>query len=392
MCGTLAKRTSLNELQPEWLGQVRDVLETLNQGVIISDECPRIVYANAVVQEMVGRSADELVGQYIKDLFPPEDVPWLLGRIGLGQVQGHDRFEFYLPHITGTRLPVVISARQLEDPDGRIFAIVTFTDISEQKSAEMDLRNANLLLEAREGAMEEDLLLAARVQQSLAPKSLEWASASVETYYQAARKIGGDYGLVTPGDDYLTLLVCDVSGHGIGSALIANRIYTETISQIEGSAALTPMLQHLNRFVIQSLGDSVMYFTLAAARLSRDGRMLEFSSAGHPPAMILRPGQAPRFLESESTILGCFDDAVGKDSAVKISLEAGDRVMLYTDGFTDNFNSQREMLGVKGLAEIAQDASSLPLSAMKQKILDRVAAWRHGPAADDMSLILVEVS
>jgi sigma-B regulation protein RsbU (phosphoserine phosphatase) len=341
---------------------------------------------------MVGRSADELVGQYIKDLFPPEDVPWLLGRIGLGQVQGHDRFEFYLPHITGTRLPVVISARQLEDPDGRIFAIVTFTDISEQKSAEMDLRNANLLLEAREGAMEEDLLLAARVQQSLAPKSLEWASASVETYYQAARKIGGDYGLVTPGDDYLTLLVCDVSGHGIGSALIANRIYTETISQIEGSAALTPMLQHLNRFVIQSLGDSVMYFTLAAARLSRDGRMLEFSSAGHPPAMILRPGQAPRFLESESTILGCFDDAVGKDSAVKISLEAGDRVMLYTDGFTDNFNSQREMLGVKGLAEIAQDASSLPLSAMKQKILDRVAAWRHGPAADDMSLILVEVS
>jgi serine phosphatase RsbU (regulator of sigma subunit) len=66
--------------------------------------------------------------------------------------------------------------------------------------------------------------------------------------------------------------------------------------------------------------------------------------------------------------------------------------MLYTDGFTDNFNSQREMLGVKGLAEIAQDASSLPLSAMKQKILDRVAAWRHGPAADDMSLILVEVS
>ncbi len=382
----------MNELQPEWLGQVRDVLETLNQGVIISDECPRIVYANAVVQEMVGRSADELVGQYIKDLFPPEDVPWLLGRIGLGQVQGHDRFEFYLPHITGTRLPVVISARQLEDPDGRIFAIVTFTDISEQKSAEMDLRNANLLLEAREGAMEEDLLLAARVQQSLAPKSLEWASASVETYYQAARKIGGDYGLVTPGDDYLTLLVCDVSGHGIGSALIANRIYTETISQIEGGAALTPMLQHLNRFVIQSLGDSVMYFTLAAARLSRDGRMLEFSSAGHPPAMILRPGQAPRFLESESTILGCFNDAVGKDSAVKISLEAGDRVMLYTDGFTDNFNSQREMLGVKGLAEIAQDASSLPLSAMKQKILDRVAAWRHGPAADDMSLILVEVS
>jgi len=272
----------LSELQPEWLVQVRDILETLNQGVIINDECPRIVYANGVFQDMVGRSADELVGQYVKDFFPPEDVPRLLSRIGLGRIQGQDRFEFYLPQIDGGRLPVVIAARQLEDPDGRLFAIVTFTDIAEQKNAEMDLRRANQLLEDRERAMEQDLLLAARVQQSLAPKCLTWGAASVETYYQAARTIGGDYGLVTPGDDYLTLLVCDVSGHGIGSALVANRIYTETISLIESGAALTLMLQHLNRFVMQNLGGPVLYFTLAAARLSRDGRSLEFSSAGHP--------------------------------------------------------------------------------------------------------------
>ena len=382
----------MSELQPEWLVQVRDVLETLNQGVIITDECPRIVYANAEFQDMVGRSADHLEGQYVKDLFPPEDVPWLLNRIGLGRIQGQDRFEFYLPQVDGSRLPVVIAARQLEDPEGRFFAIVTFTDIADQKSAEMDLRRANLLLEARERTMQEDLLLAARVQQSLAPKSLSWAAASVETYYQAARTIGGDFGLVTPGDDYLTLLVCDVSGHGIGSALVANRIYTETISLIESGAVLTPMLQHLNRFVMQNLGDSVIYFTLAAARLSRDGRSLEFSSAGHPPAMILHQGQAPRFLESASTILGCFGDAVGLDSAVKIPLDAGDRVMLYTDGFTENFDSRGKMLGVKGLAEIAREASCLPLPMMMYRILDRVADWRKGPAVDDMSLILLEVS
>jgi PAS domain S-box-containing protein len=381
----------LSELQPEWVAHIRDVLESLNQGVIIADECPRVVYTNAVFRDMVGRNDDELIGKYVKDLFPPEDVPWLLSRIALGRIQGQDRFEFYLPQATGKRLPVVISARQIEDPEARIFAIVTFTDITEQKNSEIDLRRANLLLETRERAMEDDLILAARIQQSLAPKSLSWGAASVETYYQAARTIGGDYGLVTPGDDYLTLLLGDVSGHGIGSALVANRIYTETISLIEAGAELAPMFQHLNRFALQHLGGPVMYFTLAAARLSRDGRSLEFSSAGHPPAIILRPGQAPRFLESASTILGCFDDAVGKESAVEISLEAGDRVMLYTDGFTDNFDSRREMLGVKGLADIAREASILPLSQMKQRILDRVAAWRDGPAADDMSLILVEV-
>jgi len=381
----------LSDLQPEWLAQVRDVLETLNQGVIIADECPRLVYANTLFQEMVGKTSDELVGQHVEAFFPPEDVPFLLSRIGFRQLHGQDRFEFYLPQASGGRLPVVIAARQLEDPEGRVYAIVTFTDIAEQKNAELELRQANLLLEAREREIEEDLKLAARVQHSLAPKSLAWPTASVETYYQAARTIGGDYGLVTPGDDFLTLLVCDVSGHGIGSALVANRIYTETVSLIESGSRLTPMLQHLNQFVMHSLGNSFMYFTLAAARLSRDGRSLEFTAAGHPPAMILRPGQSPRFLESGSSILGCFSDAVAQDSAVNIPVEAGERIMLYTDGFTENFNARGEMLGVAGLAEIAREASNMPLPAMKQQILDRVAAWRKGPAADDMSLILMEV-
>jgi PAS domain S-box-containing protein len=389
----LVEGIPLAVFQPEWLDQVRDVLETLNQGVIISDECPRIVYANTLFQEMIGQSADDLAGRYVLDLFPSDDAPWLLNRIGLAQLQGHDRFEFYLPQPDGKRLPVVVSARQLEDPDGRIFAIVTFTDITEQKTAEVELRRANLMLEARESAIEEDLKLAARVQQSLAPKSLAWAGgAVVETYYQAARSIGGDFGLVSPGDDFLTLLVCDVSGHGIGSALVANRIYAETISQIEGGAALSPMLQHLNRFMMHSLGESVMYFTLAAARIRCDGRQMEFSAAGHPPAMVLREGHEPRLLESASSILGCFDDAVSQDSTMTIPLLAGDRVMLYTDGFTDNFNAKREMLGVNGLKEIARQTSALPLSAMKHQILDRVAAWRNGAAVDDMSLILVEVS
>ena len=69
---------------------------------------------------MVGRSDDELVGQYVKDFFPPEDVPVLLGQIGLGRINGQTRFEFYLPHADGGRLPVVIAARQLEDPEGRL--------------------------------------------------------------------------------------------------------------------------------------------------------------------------------------------------------------------------------------------------------------------------------
>jgi len=50
------------------------------------------------------------------------------------------------------------------------------------------------------------------------------------------------------------------------------------------------------------------------------------------------------------------------------------------------------MLGIQGLVKIGCEACALPLPQMKQQILDRIAAWRFGPATDDMSLVLVEVS
>jgi PAS domain S-box-containing protein len=378
--------------RPEWLERVEGVLETLNQGVIITDDCRRIVFANEIFLEMLGRSHEEILGHIGLDFFPPEDAPALQHHIDVGSVAGRNRFEFYLPQSGGVKLPVVISARRLEDPDGRQFSVVTFTDITEQKRAENELRSANAQLEARAREIEEELTLASRVQQSLAPKSLRWGAAWVETFYQPVRSIGGDFGLVTPREDQLDLLVCDVSGHGISSALVANRIYTETMSQIERGEGLGPMMRHLNRFVIQNLGGSVFYFTMAAARLNRDGRLIEFAGAGHPPAMLVRPGETPRLLESRSVVLGFLPDAVDGEAAIEVPLQAGDRLVIYTDGLTENFNANNEMLGVDGLSEIVRETSTLPLPQMKDEILNRIAQFRQGPPADDMSLVLAEIS
>jgi sigma-B regulation protein RsbU (phosphoserine phosphatase) len=267
---------------------------------------------------------------------------------------------------------------------------ITATDISDQKRVQAELSRTNALLLERQRQMEEELQLAERVQQSLAPKGLTWGI-SVEAQYEPASSIGGDYGLVIPSDDRLDVVVCDVSGHGISSTLVANRIYSETMAQIERGAELDLMLRHLNHFAVQNLASSSFYFTVAAARLDRR-RFLQFAGAGHPPAIIVRRGQSPSLLESTSMILGLFEDAVGTESSIETALETGDRIVIYTDGLTETFNSQREMLGVDGLKKIAADASSLRLAEMKEHILHRVAAWRHGHAADDVSLVLLEVS
>jgi PAS domain S-box-containing protein len=378
---------------PEWLAQIEGILETLNEGVIIADDCPQIIFVNANFEEMTGIPRSEFIGSNFDKYFTAEETEILTEERERGLRAGHNRFEFVLPRHDGSRIPVIVSARSIEDPDGRRFAIVTFIDISEQKRAEDDLRTANKLLEERQKEIEEDLVLAARVQQSLAPKSIVWGNVRVETYYHPVRTIGGDFGLVTPLNEHsLNLLVCDVSGHGIGSALVANRIYAETMTQLRNGAPLATMLRQLNRFVMHNIGSSVFFFTIAAAQLDRAGRRLLFAGAGHPPGMIAHNGAEPRLLESRSMVLGALPDAVGTEATLDIALEAGDRVVLYTDGITDVFDSHGDMLGIEGVQKIVRETSMLPFKQMKQGILDSVAEWRDGPATDDVSLVLVEVN
>lgn len=381
----------MSSTEQTWVDQVGSVLETLNQGVIINDERRHVIFANSMFLEMIKMPGAELLGRSIVDLYPPQDAAKLLGFIGDREVQGRARYEFYIPQADGGRLPVAVTSRLVQGSDGRFYGIVTATDISDQKRAQMELSQANALLLERQRQMEQELQLAERVQQSLAPKSLTWGGVSVETYYQPVWSIGGDYGLVRPGDDRLDVLVCDVSGHGISSALIANRIYSETMAEIERGVELGSLLRHLNQFAVRNLASSSFYFTVAALRLIRARRSLQFAGAGHPPAMIIRRGESPTLLESTSMILGLFEDAVESDTAIELPVHAGDRVLIYTDGLTENFNSRREMLGVDGLKEIVNEASNWPLAEMKSRMLHRVAAWRNGPATDDVSLVLLEI-
>jgi sigma-B regulation protein RsbU (phosphoserine phosphatase) len=378
--------------QPDWLVQIEGILESLNEGVLITDECQAIVFANSNLEEMTGFARAELVGLDIYNVYTKDEADFIVEQRERGFKIGKNRFEFVLPRQDGSRLPVIISARAVEDPEGRRYSIVTFTDISDVKRVEQELRFANKELEERYQEIQEDLTLAARVQQSLAPKSIVWGGVNVETFYHPVRTIGGDFGLVSALDeDHLNLLVCDVSGHGIGSALVANRIYTEMMTQLRSGAGLDVMLRHLNRFVMHNIGSSVFFFTVAAARIDRGGRRMVFAGAGHPPGMIVRDGEEPRLLESRSMVLGALPEAVGPEVTLDVDLQRGDRVVLYTDGITDVFDSRGEMLGVEGVQKFVREASLLPFHEMKQGILDRVADWREGPPTDDVSLVLMEV-
>ncbi len=378
--------------KPEWLAQMEGILEALNEGVLVLDDCNRMLFANDRFLQMTGRRLEQIEGRTPADFYSGEDLAFLMREVARGEEQGRNRFEFYLLGPADEHLPVVISSRVIEDPEGRRYAVVTFTDIGEQKRAEQQLKEANEQLEKRQREIETELALASRVQQSLAPQGLRWGRVSVDTHYLPVRTIGGDLGVVSPsGNGQLNLLVCDVSGHGIGSALVANRIYSETMSLLERGTELGEMLRRLNSFVLQQLRVSGFFFSLAAARLDEDGRRMHFASGGHPPAIWLSPGRESRLLEPRSAVLGCLEDAVAAEPAEQIELSPGDRVALYTDGLTEVFDHREEMLGVDGLREIMEKAARRPFAEMKQAILDDVETWRHGPPTDDVSLVLIEL-
>ena len=259
-------------------------------------------------------------------------------------------------------MPVIISSRAHEDSDGRQFGIVTFTDISEQKLAQKQLgevnkqlSDANEKLEERQKEIEEDLALAARVQQSLAPKSIVWGGLRVETYYHPVRTIGGDFGLVSPlEEEHLNF-----AGVATFPATASARRWSPIAftrkrrRSLQSASPLGDMLRQLNDFVMpqhRQLG--FLFHAGGGAHRSRrtpHGVCRRRPSAGHDR-------------DAGSRNRGCWNraawcsarcpDAVDDEATLDVDLDPGDRVVLYTDGITDVFNSQGEMLGVQGVQKI----------------------------------------
>ena len=382
---------NVNIKTPNWLRHTESILEELNEGVVIVDNQLRVVFANEALLRLGMYNLEEIRGRTPDTLFPATDIPYIMRQHESGHRYGRNRNEFYLPRKNGEKIPAIFSSRVIQGPDGQEYVLLILTDISAQKRVEEQLRESNAQLEKRQMEIEAELSLAARVQQSLAPQSLVWNDVSVETYYSPARTIGGDFGVVFPhSDEGLTILLCDVSGHGIGSALMANRIYSETMHQLERKAGPGTMVRRIHDFVHDRIATDGFFFTMAAMRFSMCGHRATFAAAGHPPAILVSNGRT-RLLQSQNGILGCLAETAPTECVDEIELTSGDRLILYTDGLVEVFNNHEEMLGVEGFGQLILDSAKLTLPEMRQAILDGVAAWSHGPLADDVSLIIVEV-
>jgi len=252
------------------------------------------------------------------------------------------------------------------------------------------LENARLLLEEQgKRLMEEELQLARTIQQSLLPGKLPsqgWVRAAASSV--ASREVGGDYYDVTLVDPRCwCVVVADVSGKGVASALLASLLQGALITATGIPEGLVRRVARLNQFLLDRTGGE-KYATLFYSILHDDG-MLSYVNAAQCPPIVIRVKGGRIELEATGMPVGLMEGA--EFTVESLQLSPGDHVVIYSDGVTEAQNQKSEFFGKKRLNEILTKHATESCSAIHDAIQEGVAAFTEGaPQSDDITVVVLE--
>lgn len=260
-------------------------------------------------------------------------------------------------------------------------------------SAHYSILHADLDAKRR---MDQDLDVARRVQQMLLPRRLpEPAGVELAAFNVPALGIGGDYyDFVRVDERSIGLAIADVSGKGIGGALLMSVYRSVLRAKAPGCASPAAVLREINRVLRDDLYED-MFVTALYLVYDEISRELRVARAGHEPPVLRRAGETVSFarIESDGVAIGLaapedFDAAL---TETVVTLAPGDLVALYTDGITEAQNAQGEEWGLERFVAALREAPAGAESALAH-VRDRLMAFvGDSPPYDDMTLSLMRV-
>jgi serine phosphatase RsbU (regulator of sigma subunit) len=250
------------------------------------------------------------------------------------------------------------------------------------------LDNARLMQRERERQrLEQELIIARRIQQALVPQGLQdFPHLAITGIHRPCYEVGGDYFDVFPATDGRTaILIADVAGKGLGAALLTTMMQG-ALSGMSLGADPVKVFEHLNRFLCDRsiVGRHVtMFFGL----IDPDGT-LEFVRAGHPSPLLLRRGQVCELYTEGSFPIGLVEQA--SYTASRIRLEPDDTLLLFTDGATEAADKDRNLFGHTALIDAFVQQTNGSLDELLSGILGTLEKFSEGMRqADDITLLLV---
>jgi serine phosphatase RsbU (regulator of sigma subunit) len=250
------------------------------------------------------------------------------------------------------------------------------------------LDNARLVEKERERQrLEQELSIARTIQQALVPHGLhDFPHLAVTGVHHPCTEVGGDYFDVVPVDeDRTAILIADVSGKGLGAALLTTMLQG-ALSGLSMGADPVKVFNHVNKFLCRH-SEVGRYATMFIGIIGRDG-MLEYIKAGHPSPLLLRKGQVTELYNEGSFPVGLILEADYESACLQ--LEPEDTLVLYSDGVTEADNVNHDLFEVSGLSHALAGKQDVPVEVLQESVLDAVSAFARGASqSDDITLLVV---
>ena len=244
--------------------------------------------------------------------------------------------------------------------------------------------------------LDEELRLAARIQQDFLPKFLPQVGAvHFHSLFRPAGYVSGDlYDVMRLDEDHVGFFVCDAVGHGMPAALLTMFIKRALVTKEilpSGYRLLEPSetLAHLNTALVDQALSQASYATALYGLINTRTLQVRFSRGGHPSPALLRADGRLEFPEATGALLGIFPDEVF--SVTDIQLAPGDRLFIYSDGIEVGFCGDNIGDNQRWQDELHR-RRGLPTEQLLQQLseeLDRQSGSLQ--PKDDLTIIAMEV-
>ncbi len=275
-------------------------------------------------------------------------------------------------------------AEPFEDADLRLLTLLANTAAVRIQQA----RQVSALIDAQR--LKGELRIAAAIQRDFLPRELP----SCEGYGMAGRAfpcldVGGDYfDCFCFAGRRLGLTVADVSGKGVGAALLMASLRAWLQAELAHGTGLAAMAAKLNEFVHGS-SDARSFISFLYAELDRDTGALRYVNAGHNPGLVIGPGGAVRELAPTGLCLGMLPGRAYDVGTTE--LRPGEILVLYTDGITESRDAAGKEFGVDGLTAAVAGGRECEAPEILDAVYGRLAEFGASVEPfDDRTLVIVK--